>query len=236
MIEYSDNELGKVIIKQNNRAKHVTARRKTDCTIMTVPLFLSHKQIIDALESLKPRLLAIKIDKKPTFTEDTVIESFTFTAGITRTNAFETCRMSLKEDKLTILVPEKMNIQEKKVQQNIKEMLINALRLEAKRVLPTKTDHFAKLFGLNYNQIKINKSLSRWGSCSGKKNINYSLYLMLLPEIYIDYIVCHELAHTVEMNHSEKFWRLLNDFCDGKAKDLRSSLRKYKSSEMLYLQ
>lgn len=235
MIEYSDNDLGKVIIKKNNRAIHVTARRKPDYTIITVPPYLSRTQIISALETLKPKLLSMNVIKKHSFTESTIIETFTFTAYIQRTKIFNTCCMSLKENTLIIHVPEKMNLEDEKVQDTIKDMFINALRIEAKRVMPIKTSIFAKRFGLTYNQIKINKSSSRWGSCSRKKDINYSLYLMLLPEIYIDYIICHELAHIVEMNHSEKFWKLLDTYCNDESKKLRTSLRKYKSPAMSYL-
>lgn len=236
MIEYSDNDLGKVIIRKNNRAKHVTVRRKTDYTVVTAPPYLSRKQIINALESLKPRLLAMTTAEKLSFSDNTIIETFPFRAYIQRTNIFNVCRMSIKDGILNILVPEQMNLQDLKVQETIKNMLINALRIEAKRILPIKTAYFAKQYGLTFNEIKINKSTSRWGSCSRKKSINYSLYLMLLPEIFIDYIVCHELAHTIEMNHGEKFWILLDIFCNGKAKMLRTDLRKFKSPVMPYLQ
>ena len=83
--------------------------------------------------------------------------------------------------------------------------------------------------GLPYERVKINSSSGRWGSCSARRNINLSYFLLLLPAHLIDYVLLHELAHTVEMNHGERFWALLNKLTDGKAEALRTELRQYRT-------
>jgi len=108
-------------------------------------------------------------------------------------------------------------------------MVRSVLRHEAKHVLPQKVAFWAKEFNLQFSQVKINKSTTRWGSCSLQKNVNLSLYLMLLPERLIDYVVLHELAHTVEMNHGEKFWELLSKLCGEDARAVSRSVRKFNS-------
>jgi predicted metal-dependent hydrolase len=87
----------------------------------------------------------------------------------------------------------------------------------------------SKQCGLPYSSVKINSSQGRWGSCSARKDINLSYYLVLLPSHLIDYVLLHELCHTREMNHSERFWVLLNQFTEGKALALRGELRKYRT-------
>ena len=77
--------------------------------------------------------------------------------------------------------------------------------------------------------MKINSSKGRWGSCSARKAINLSYYLVLLPKHLIDYVLLHELCHTREMNHGERFWALLNSVTDGKALELREELKQYKT-------
>ncbi|MCK4466289.1 MAG: M48 family metallopeptidase, partial [Bacteroidales bacterium] len=65
-----------------------------------------------------------------------------------------------------------------------------------------------------------------WGSCSSRNNINLNLHIMRLPEKLADYIILHELTHTVHKNHGKKFWSLLTEFT-GDGKGLAKELRNY---------
>ena len=58
-------------------------------------------------------------------------------------------------------------------------------------------------------RVGIRDTKSRWGSCSTKGSLSFSWRLMLAPEVVIDYVVAHEVAHLVEMNHGPRFWRLV---------------------------
>ncbi|MGB0846233.1 MAG: M48 family metallopeptidase [Thiolinea sp.] len=66
--------------------------------------------------------------------------------------------------------------------------------------------------GLQYSDYRVKAQRTRWGSCSGKKNINLNYKLALMPEHWARYTVIHELCHTVEMNHSRRFWALVRQF------------------------
>jgi predicted metal-dependent hydrolase len=63
--------------------------------------------------------------------------------------------------------------------------------------------------GLKYGRITITGAKNRFGSCSSKGNIAFSYRLMLYPEAAIDYVVVHELAHLLEMNHSPAFYKIV---------------------------
>ena len=54
---------------------------------------------------------------------------------------------------------------------------------------------------------------SRWGSCSTTGVLSYSWRLILAPPFVLDYLAAHEVAHLIEMNHSQRFWRLVNGIC-----------------------
>ena len=90
------------------------------------------------------------------------------------------------------------------------------LRAEARVVLKAKLDYFSKIMGLKYGRLTISGAKTRFGSCSSKGNISFSFRLMMYPEEAIDYVVVHELAHLLEMNHSPRFYavvaRVLPDY------------------------
>ena len=99
-----------------------------------------------------------------------------------------------------------------------------ALWAQAHRYLPGRLRELAILHHFHYTTVKINRSQTRWGSCSSRKSINLSYRLMTLPAYLIDYVLLHELCHTVHMNHGVEFWKLMNQVCAGKALQLRREL------------
>lgn len=231
MYEYNDTDLGRIFIKPNQRAKRVIARKKADHILLTVPFFYGKKDILKALEKLKPQLLAIETKPSEVIDEDFAFSALTFNVKIRRFSIQDTVRMMLKNGELSIFVPQQADISDDKIQQIIKSSIRQALRFEAKRILSQKTAVYAKKHNLQFSSVKINKSQTRWGSCSRLKSINFSYYLLLLPEKLIDYVVLHELAHTVEMNHSAKFWNLLDTLCGEDSKALSAQTRKFSSRE-----
>lgn len=72
-----------------------------------------------------------------------------------------------------------------------------------------RLEFFNHVYGLKWNRVTIKNSRTRWGSCSGKGNLNFNYKIALLPIELADYIVVHELCHLAQMNHSPKFWRLV---------------------------
>ena len=86
---------------------------------------------------------------------------------------------------------------------------IKELKKIAKEYLSKKTEYYANIMGLKYGRITITGAKTRFGSCSSKGNISYSFRLMLYPEPARDYVVVHELSHIVEMNHSKRFYSII---------------------------
>jgi len=75
------------------------------------------------------------------------------------------------------------------------------------RKLEERLPLFASVMGVSYGRVSIRDQRTRWGSCSGKGNLNFNWKLSLVPDEILDYVVVHELAHRIEMNHSANFWR-----------------------------
>lgn len=87
-----------------------------------------------------------------------------------------------------------------------------ALKAKALPYLTERTAYFSDIMGVSYSGIKITSAKKRFGSCSGKNSICYSWRLMLYPPEAIDYVVVHELSHTVHKNHGKDFYRLIEKY------------------------
>ncbi|WP_373070952.1 M48 family metallopeptidase [Sulfurimonas sp.] len=91
----------------------------------------------------------------------------------------------------------------------------------AKEYLKSRVEYYSKLMGLKYSSLKFRKMKRRWGSCSSNRIITLNTYLYNTPQEQIDYVVIHELAHLVHMNHSKEFHRLVDKYMP-LSKDLKS--------------
>ena len=78
----------------------------------------------------------------------------------------------------------------------------------SEKLLP-KIDHYARAMGVEYNKIKITNLRYRWASCTPKKNLNFNWRIIQAPTFVIDYVLVHELAHLLELNHSERYWNIV---------------------------
>jgi predicted metal-dependent hydrolase len=66
-------------------------------------------------------------------------------------------------------------------------------------------------FNSRLNKVMIKEQTSSWGTCTPDNSIYLSFNSLFLPKHLLDYIIIHELAHTIEHNHSKKFWRLVEN-------------------------
>ena len=89
---------------------------------------------------------------------------------------------------------------------------IKALRKNARTYFIAETEKFSKIMNLKYGRITITGAKTRFGSCSSKGNISFSYWLMLYPERAREYVIVHELAHLLEMNHSKRFYSIVLEY------------------------
>lgn len=91
----------------------------------------------------------------------------------------------------------------------------------ARKMITPRVAEFAKIIGVGFNKVRITGAETRWGSCSSKRNLNFSWKLVMAPAKVIDYVIVHEIAHLFEMNHSKRFWdivaRLFPDYLQYRA-------------------
>ncbi|GAA0410894.1 SprT family zinc-dependent metalloprotease [Cocleimonas flava] len=96
---------------------------------------------------------------------------------------------------------------------------------KSKKIFTLMLQQLAEEHGFHYNGLSIRAQKTRWGSCSSKKNINLNCKLLFMPVDVVRYVMIHELCHTLEMNHSSRFWDLVED-CDPNYKKHRRELKR----------
>lgn len=100
---------------------------------------------------------------------------------------------------------------------------------EAEHHLTRRINELSRETGLTFNALKFRVMKGRWGSCSQSKTITLNVALIDLPWPNIDYVLIHELSHTVHMNHSERFWSLVEQHAPN-YKILKKQLREFQTT------
>lgn len=98
---------------------------------------------------------------------------------------------------------------------------------KARKIITQKTKEVCEKTGLQFTKIRIGNQKSRWGSCTKNGTLSFNYKLIYLPENLRDYIIVHEVCHLKELNHSSRFWRLVDEFFPSR-KECRKNLKKYK--------
>lgn len=132
----------------------------------------------------------------------------------------------VKNGIIQIKYPIHVDVKHPLVQQCIRKGIEEAWRIEANKYLPVRTHELAKKFGLKFKSISVRNSKTRWGSCSVKNNITLSIHCIRLPQQLIDYVILHELVHTIHKDHSDKYHRELERVLPGE-KELSKEIGKY---------
>ncbi len=140
--------------------------------------------------------------------------------------AGKTLRTRLVEGKLVVTLPNAQDIASADVQDRIRTAAERVLLKESKQHIPSRVQDLALEHNLQHGTITFKKLKSRWGSCDHSGNLVFNIYLVQLPWPLIDYVIVHELAHTVHHNHSKAFWALVEQ-CLPDYKQRRTQTRQY---------
>jgi predicted metal-dependent hydrolase len=225
----NDKEFGPIEVVRSERSSRIRITIKPDSLRLTLPTHASLKDGFSFLEEIRPKLKAkqqkLKQQKPSSFiNEENPLKTLSFVTNV-KASSRDKVFFRLKDGILLIEYPETADAKSEKMQNAFKNGIDFFLRKEAKRLLVPRITQLAKKHNFFFKDVKIQSSKGRWGSCSSKKSINLSYYLLTLPAHLIDYVILHELCHTIEMNHGERFWALMDKVTDNKAKALRKEIK-----------
>jgi predicted metal-dependent hydrolase len=206
----TDEEFGTITLRRSARASHVRIRVAPDGRLRaSLPLYAPAFLVKRLIKTSRGQLRAMLAESH----SDTVYEhgmqigkSHTL---IVRPGTAKVTTARRHGQQIIVSLPQDKDLHDSVVVRTVRDTVIDALRIEAKSYLPKRLAYLASAGGFSYEKIRFSHASGRWGSCSSNGTISLNIALMKLPFELIDYVLIHELSHTVEMNHSKKFWELV---------------------------
>lgn len=207
--EINDPEFGIIPIKRVAYSKHVRVRVAADGQLKATmprlaPIFLLRQLIDNSRLELRKAVTINPSKSRQYFDGDNIGASHKI--FLKRTSPSQA---KIKDQSILWQVPEGEDESSKTHQDIVRKAVRKALDKESKAYLPRRLSYLATNGGFSYNSIRFSNAKGRWGSCSNHKVISLNVALMNLPKEIIDYVITHELSHTVHLNHSKEFWLLV---------------------------
>lgn len=218
-----DEEFGEITVRRSSRASSVRISVAPSGTLRAslppyAPLFMV-KQLIKTSRSQLRKMLEQQI---PAYTlQDGMQIGKSHKLAVLAANRTTVRRYG---QRIIVTLAGSDTLTTASVDKMVREEIIAALRVEAKSYLPKRLSYLARDLGCTYEKVRFSHASSRWGSCSTTGTISLNIALMKLPFELIDYVIVHELCHTKQMNHSQKFWQLV-EAADPQYKSHRRQLK-----------
>lgn len=215
--------IGNVTLTKLSRSKNIRIRINGSKVSVTLPRFMPYKTALHYAQ--KKRTWILENTKPPVnFSNGMLIPPFNafhiFERSVSRVSSRQT------DDMLVVSVPEGTTLDSSDVQSKIRAQIIKQLRLcSEERIIP-RVRLLANQYQFEVNSVVIKRLRGRWGSCSQKNDLVFNLFLVQMPDEYIDYVIFHELCHTVHLNHSKQFWQLVEAHIPN-YKTLRKSIKTF---------
>ena len=226
--------IGNIELTRRKTCKRIVIRINRNREVkVSVPYRISlaegERFVFEKIDWIRNTSLKIKTEVGSTsiFDVNTIFKTRSRRLAINRITGTK-FKLSLLKDIILIGVPISLEISDVSVQKSIKKLLIHAIRTEAQEYLPIRTAYLAEKYNFSYVGVKVKNASTRWGSCSYRNNINLNIHLVRIPDELSDYVIIHELVHTIHKNHGPKFWALL-DSISGEAKQKSVDLKQFKT-------
>lgn len=201
-----DEEFGKITIRRSARASQVRLRIAPDGTLRaSLPLYAPIFLVKRLIKSSRDELREMLAQSQPTteYIDGMRIgKSHSLIVRPTTGNL----QINRRGQHIIVSLPANLTLGDIQVVREVRDVVIAALRIEAKSYLPKRLAFLATKHGLIYKKVRFSHASGRWGSCTSEGTISLNIALMKLPFELIDYVLIHELAHTLQMNHSSAFW------------------------------
>lgn len=191
-------------VKSSRRAKYIRIRVNHDGSVVVtkpwlVPKFMADRFVRSKEDWIRTALAKLK-EHQPSHQNNTIwylgkVYSFQYQPG----------RAAIQFGNPSVIVSAYS-------EEAAKRHLSTYIQKEARSQIIAAIKKWSKTMGITYQDIRFKNQKSRWGSCSSQGNLNFNWKLIMTPPEVMEYVVIHELAHRTHMDHSVKFWHLVERF------------------------
>lgn len=214
IVKYDD--IGHVLYRKNGRARNIAIRISRNgevkvtiprfCTFQTAESFVLKKQ-----HWIKKKIISLerKNDQKRVWEDGTFLSIHKGKIFIEKGDG-ENIEVENIDSTYQVKLSAAFRKENEEDQLHLQKV-VGAIGLwEAKAQLPGILEAIAEKYGLIYTKVGVRRMKSRWGSCSSGNNISLNSALIFLSYELIEYVLLHELVHTIHKNHGAGFWDMLN--------------------------
>lgn len=224
--ETNHPKLGRVIVSIRINSRRASARWRNGLVYLNVPATLCSAEINNLLDQFTPKLLACR----PTLRYTAPMQlNFSGVEFLIRRQNFAPTKILTKISISTCVleIGNDIDLDTDLATRSISKILCLIAHKIAPTIILPRARVLASKLGCRPADWKISKGFRTLGTCSSTGVISLSYAILFLPDELRDYIICHELAHLTEMNHSPRFHQLLNRYLDGRESILTAQLRKF---------
>ena len=218
------NELGKVRVFSRTGTRSVTARWKNGVVCVNVPEGTPARRVAEILDDMAPRLLARRPDLEYHEGERLVFPGFSVTIKRQQFNPGKVLG-SIRFPEAVIGVGVERDMADRATVTAISDVMCRIAFSLAPGLLIPRAREIAQRIGRQPGGWRIARGHRILGQCSANGIISLSYVLVFLPQELCDYVICHELAHLTEMNHSPRFHALLDSYLGGREAELVRRLK-----------
>jgi predicted metal-dependent hydrolase len=228
-MKIEDSEFGTVICRRSRTSRYVRLRLGPDGSLRaTLPPggTLRHvQQLINESRDELRKIIGEQHSHKPLYQHGQQIGQ-SHQLEIIEAARGNTSKHTIREQKIIVALAAGVDSDSSTGQSVIRTAVKSALKREAKAYLPRRLQYLADMHGFHYDRVRYANQSGRWGSCSSSGTISLNIALMNLPLKLVDYVLTHELCHTVHLHHQAEFWELVGQF-EPNYRVLRKELKAY---------
>lgn len=222
-------KLGRVVVTYRANSRRFIARRKFDRVELTAPCYAGLEDVVKALDELAPRIMAFGAGDRLRFHENQELTFEGLAVSVVR-HPVERAGFwasQRKPHQACVMVGKSEDLASPESTRAISKALKRIASRNAAPLLLPRAKELATELKCRPNGWRISSGARILGQCNARGIISLSYMCVFLPRHLRDYIVCHELAHLIEMNHGPRFHELCDQYCRGREKQLVAELKAF---------